>query len=121
MEEPEFIPPREFARKQRNDMTPAEEALWHEIQTSKLGYKFSRQIKVGRYFADFVCRQYRLVIELDGESHERRIEEDEARDNFMREQGYEVLRFNNQEVFDNMKGVLAKIISTLEGRPRWRY
>jgi hypothetical protein len=56
----EFMPPKEFARMWRNQPTPAEAALWEELKDSKIGYKFSRQIKVGDYYVDFCCRQYKL-------------------------------------------------------------
>lgn len=86
----EFLPPTEFARNLRNNHTHAEVALWQSLKGSKTGFKFTRQARIGCYFADFCCRQRRLVVEVDGDSHERRLEEDDARDRAFRDRGYEV-------------------------------
>lgn len=115
------LPSTAFSRLQRNAATPAESALWDELRKLKPMYKFSRQIKIGNYFVDFCCRQYRLAIEVDGESHSRRLEEDEARDGAIREQGYEVVHFHNDEVIRHSETVIERILSALEKRPRFRY
>ncbi|MDY7096777.1 MAG: DUF559 domain-containing protein, partial [Pseudomonadota bacterium] len=54
----------------RNAATPAERTLWEHLARSKLGAKFSRQMPVGQYYADFLCRELKLVIELDGHIHD---------------------------------------------------
>jgi len=110
-----------FRKKLRNSPTESEFILWSCLRKSGIGFKFTRQYRIGRYFADFCSRQRRLVVELDGESHERRAEEDEARDRYMIEAGYVVLRFHNEVVDSKLEYVLAKIATTCEARPRWRY
>lgn len=64
-----------------------ERRLWRYLSGGALGAKFSRQMPVGPYFADFLCRDLRIVVELDGHSHDLRPEYDAARDRFMTEAG----------------------------------
>jgi len=73
--------------------------------------KFRRQHEIGSYIADFFCLDARLVIELDGSQHgeERERQADERRTEYLENQGYRVLRFWNQEVLDNIDGVLETI------------
>lgn len=103
--------PRNTARAQalRNSATPAERLLWQHISRSQLGAKFSRQMPVGPYFADFLCRSHQLVVELDGVSHDREPARDEQRDRAMAAGGYRVLRFMNADVLGNVEGVVAAI------------
>ncbi|WP_459664504.1 endonuclease domain-containing protein [Novosphingobium sp. 11B] len=108
------------ARLLRREATPAERRLWRYISRSALGAKFSRQMPVGPYFADFLCRELSLVVELDGYSHGFRLNYDAARDRWMAEQGYRVLRFSNEAVFGQLDGVLTVIrmeIEALRSRP----
>ena len=98
------------ARDLRQQASPAERRLWQYLSSSQLdGHKFSRQIPVGPYFVDFICRNAKLVVELDGYSHDVRIEYDAARTRFIEAQGYRVVRFNNQDVIKNVEGVLTMI------------
>jgi len=97
------------ARILRNTATPAERLLWRFLCGGQLGEKFSRQMPVGPYFADFLSRELKLVIECDGISHDRSPERDEARDRWMAVEGYRVLRFTNAEVLGNVEGVVAVI------------
>jgi len=103
--------PRNTARAQalRHQATPAERALWVPLARSQLGAKFSRQMPVGPFYADFLCRQLKLVIELDGFSHDLAPERDAARDQWMAREGYTVLRFANEEVHRNLEGVVSAI------------
>ena len=93
------------ARSLRRQATHAERLLWEQLSRSQLGAKFSRQMPVGPYFADFLCRELKLVVELDGHSHDVAPQRDASRGRWMREQGYAVLRFANHEVFENIEGV----------------
>ena len=102
------------ARMLRNQATPAERALWEHLSRSQLGAKFSRQLPVGPYFADFLCRELRLVIELDGHSHDVAPGRDEVRDGWFAADGYSVLRFTNAEVMDNIEGVVQTISARIE-------
>ncbi|MFC4293033.1 endonuclease domain-containing protein [Sphingorhabdus arenilitoris] len=102
------------ARELRNQATPAERLLWTALSNRKLeGHKFSRQMPVGPYFADFLCRAAKLVVELDGYSHDVSQEYDQRRDAFMAQQGFHVLRFTNADVMDNLEGVVRSIAKTL--------
>lgn len=72
---------------------------------------------VDPYFADFLCRAAKLVIELDGNSHDAQLDYDVRRDAYLGENGYQVLRFSNQQVFENMEGVVAIIEHALTRLP----
>lgn len=105
------------ARALRNAATPAERLLWQYLSRSQLGAKFSRQMPVGPYFADFLCRSTRLVVELDGFSHDCEPQRDVVRDRAMAAWGYRVLRFTNAEVMGNVEGVVAAIRAALPSSP----
>ena len=106
------------ARKLRNEATPAERRLWSYLGNSRLnGHKFSRQMPLGPYVCDFLCRRSKLVVELDGESHAATAVHDARRDQFMREQGFTVLRFSNTDVMGNVEGVVAMIGASLADAP----
>ncbi len=102
------------ARSLRNQATPAERALWQHLARGQTGAKFSRQMPIGPYYADFLCRELKLVIELDGHSHDVAPERDAVRDAWMAEQGFTVLRFANAEVSGNVEGVVTAIRLELE-------
>ncbi|MFM5893119.1 MAG: endonuclease domain-containing protein [Novosphingobium sp.] len=101
------------AQQLRNAATPAERLLWQYLSRSQLGAKFSRQMPVGPFFADFLCREQMLIIELDGFSHDIAPEKDIYRDRYLNEAGYRVLRFTNAEVLGNVEGVIFEIQRTL--------
>ncbi|MEL5849216.1 MAG: DUF559 domain-containing protein [Candidatus Igneacidithiobacillus chanchocoensis] len=96
----QLTPPlqQQHARTLRREQTPQEQALWQQLRGKRFGgFKFRRQQPLGRYIADFVCFEKRLIVELDGGQHAQQQEYDAARDAWLREQGYRVLRFwNNQ-------------------------
>ena len=84
---------RQFARSMRSAPTEAEERLWHELRDRRLdGIKFRRQVPIGKYIADFVCLDAKLVIEVDGSQHAES-GQDSARDAELRRGGFRVLRF----------------------------
>jgi len=89
-------------------MTDAERLLWSHIRAKQLGVKFRRQQPVGRYIVDFICFEHKLIIELDGGQHFRS-KKDVHRDNYLRECGFRILRFWNNEVLQNLRGVLEEI------------
>ena len=105
------------ARELRNQATPAERALWRYLSRSQLGVKFSRQMPVGPFFADFLCPERRLVIELDGHSHDFDPERDIGRDRYIHDAGFRVLRFANADVLGNVEGVILSISAALADRP----
>ena len=101
------------ARAMRKRMPPMEAKLWNALRELKpLGYHFRRQVPLGRYFADFACHQSRLVIEVDGETHTNPAY-DRARDAFLREEGYRVLRVTNDDVRDHLDAVMAAVLARL--------
>ena len=108
---------KENARRNRKDQTPSEEALWQEIRANQLGHKIRRQHVIGTFIADFVCIEKRLVIEVDGEYHKYNKEEDELRTNELESYGFEVKRFQNEEVLENSKNVANKIKEILDNKP----
>ena len=100
------------ARSLRRNMTDAEQLLWRELRRNALGWRFRRQFPVPPYIVDFACIEARLIIEIDGGQHAIAGEHD-RRDNRLRQQGWRLLRFWNNEVFENRTGVLQKISDTL--------
>ena len=104
----------ERARALRREATPAERALWAFLAKGQTGAKFSRQIPVGPWFADFLCRELSLVVELDGFSHDVAPARDARRDAWMAAHGFTVLRFTNDDVRDNIEGVVTAIRQEVE-------
>ena len=102
----------------RQTRTDAEGLLWHYLRNKQLGgYKFRRQQPIGPYITDFACLSQKLLVELDGSQHAARQDYDEKRDAFLQNQGYQVLRFWNNEVFENCFGVLESIYAVLHHQP----
>ena len=96
----------------------AERTLWSQLRAGQLnGHRFTKQFQVGSYFVDFVCREKKLVVEVDGWSHDARQGYDGQRDKFIRSKGYEVLRFTNEQVTLNLDGVLVMIRERLAAIP----
>jgi len=115
---PQRIDPRlaAFARSMRTEPTSFENKLWQQLRNSRLnGLKFSRQIVLLGFICDFVCRNLRLVIEVDGDTHDRA--KDVDRDYVLGRTGYRVLRFTNAEIGQNLDGVLAAIVEAAAHRP----
>jgi valyl-tRNA synthetase/very-short-patch-repair endonuclease len=107
----------EKAKELRGNKTNAENFLWHYLRNKQLGgYKFRQQHPIDKYIVDFVCPEAKLIIELDGGQHseESSIKYDDARTKFLEDAGYNVLRFWNNELFNNIFGVLDVIWSELE-------
>jgi very-short-patch-repair endonuclease len=107
----------ERARSLRQALTSAEFALWTHIRGRQLGsFKFVRQEPIDRYYADFVCRERRLIIELDGGQHTERTK-DRQRDSKLCALGYRVIRIWNNDVIENLDGVLQMLLTELEKQP----
>jgi len=101
------------ARELRRNQTDAEARLWTELRGRRLmDAKFVRQLPIGTFVADFACRSCRLAIELDGGQHAENAR-DAARTRVIEAHGYRVVRFWNDEVLENMDGVLATIAAEL--------
>ena len=107
------------ARILRKNQTDAEAALWQKLRGRGLeNYKFRRQVPVGPYVADFLCKEAKLIVEIDGSQHLAQVEYDQYRDAFLRASGYEVVRFWNNEVLTNVNGVLESLTLALSQRAR---
>jgi very-short-patch-repair endonuclease len=101
----------ERARAMRADSAPAEQILWQHLRGRRLdGVKFRRQVPVGPYVVDFVCHETKLVVELDGASHEERVEHDAERTAYLGQQGLRVIRFLNEDVHRDVVAVLRTIL-----------
>jgi very-short-patch-repair endonuclease len=91
------------ARRLRREMTPAEVILWKLLRGRRFAQlKFRRQHPIGRFFADFICIELRLIIELDGDSHVGNELKDARRDEDLKQLGYRVLRFPNHDVYEDI-------------------
>jgi very-short-patch-repair endonuclease len=106
------------AKTLRTNQTEAEQRLWYHLRAHRfMDLKFKRQKPIGRYIVDFVCVEQQLIVELDGGQHAEQLEYDRRRDAWLRGQGYTVLRFWNNEVMQQLEGVLEKIRLTLLAEP----
>jgi very-short-patch-repair endonuclease len=109
--------PLGLARMLRKQSTDAERLFWSRVRGHRLnGYKFKRQHPIGCYIVDFVCIEVRLVVELDGGQHAKS-NADKTRDAQLRNQGYRVLRFWNNDVLSNIDGVVEQLIENLRPSP----
>ena len=99
-------------------MTPAESALWEGLRNKNLGVKFRRQHPVNAYIPDFVCLEKLLVVEVDGGYHfvGNQQVSDEERTRYLEQNGFEVIRFTNEEVLGDIDGVLEKIKEVLKSK-----
>jgi very-short-patch-repair endonuclease len=102
-----------IAKKLRKNLTDAEKYLWYVLRINNLGVKFRRQAPIGNYIVDFVCYEKKLIIELDGGQHYQSAD-DKVRDEWLRSQGFIILRFWNNEVVENRDAVVLKIIEHLK-------
>jgi very-short-patch-repair endonuclease len=101
----------ERAKKLRHEMTPAEQILWKELRTNKLNsLHFRRQQIIDGYIADFYCHQHSLIVEVDGDVHESQKEYDADRDAYLIARGFHIIQFTNDEINENLKEVLQKIV-----------
>jgi very-short-patch-repair endonuclease len=103
----------------RRQPTELEKQLWRHLSNSQLGgFKFRRQAVLAPYIADFFCPARGLIVELDGDTHEANL--DATRDARLRRLGFTTIRFTNDDVRDNMDGVLTMILERLLSLPnRW--
>jgi len=108
------------ARRLRREMSLPEVLLWQELRKRPAGLKFRKQHPGGPYVGDFFCHAARLVIEVDGEGHERgdRPRRDAARDAWFAERRFAVMRIPAEEVLSNLEGVVQGIVArALENPP----
>ncbi|WDF56350.1 methylmalonyl-CoA mutase family protein [Mucilaginibacter sp. KACC 22063] len=101
----------------RQNPTEAEKTLWANLRNNQTGFKIRRQHAVDGYIADFICLGKGLIIEVDGGYHEYTKEQDEIRTKILKEKGFDVIRFNNEDVLNNTKQVVEKITNQLNQQP----
>lgn len=109
-----------LARNLRNNMTKQEVILWQYLKERQiLGVKFRRQAVIGRYICDFVSFEKKIVIEIDGGQHNfgEQEQKDKYRDNFLKSQGFKILRFWNTDIDKNISGVIETIKNTINSCP----
>lgn len=105
---------RKLLRKKETD---TEQVIWNIIRNRKLGYKWKRQVSIGRYVADFYCREKMIVLEVDGMYHENTIDYDTERTNYFSSLGIATLRLWNYDIINMSTAVKNKIITALEAAP----
>lgn len=101
-----------FSKKLRLEMTPFEEKLWIYLRARRFNnLKFRRQVPIGNYIVDFICKEEKLIIELDGSGHLENEQElhDCIRDKYFGNLGYKIIRIYNNEIENNIEGVLEYI------------
>ena len=100
------------AKSMRSNMTDAEAKMWYYLRAKRFfALKFKRQVLIGNYIADFVCETKKIIIEIDGGQHNENdnIVQDKQRSFYLENNGYKVLRFWNNDVLNNIEGVLEVI------------
>ena len=102
---------KEFAKRLRNDSTPGEIKLWSEVLRAKqfYGLQFNRQFAIRNYIVDFICKKLKLIIEIDGGSHQHKTEQDEFRDKTLNELGYSVVRIYEEDAVNDIKNVIRTL------------
>jgi very-short-patch-repair endonuclease len=99
-----------LAKELRKNSTEAESILWNRLRSRQIeGIKFRRQQPIEGYIVDFVSFEKRIIIELDGGQHAKEHEKDRIREGILEENGFRILRFWNNEIFENLDGVLETI------------
>jgi primosomal protein N' (replication factor Y) len=108
--------PNKNARHLRKAMTDAEKSLWSVLRNRQLGnFKFRRQRPIGPFIADFVCMERQLIVEADGGQHNEN-QNDQTRTAWLESNGWEVIRFWNNEILKNLDGVQQRILEALNKR-----
>jgi very-short-patch-repair endonuclease len=104
------------AKELRRASPLAEQIMWHRLrlETKNKNFRFRRQYPIDPYIVDFACIKHRLLIEIDGMSHDMQVEFDKRRDDYLKSLGYEVMRFTNEDVFANSDGVIQSIFSRIK-------
>jgi very-short-patch-repair endonuclease len=107
----------EFARNLRTNQTDAEKQLWWSLRELRSqGIKFRRQVPIAPYIVDFCNERTNLIVEIDGSQHQKTIEYDHRRTEFLELRGYRVVRFTNLDVLMNVEGVILVILTEMDDR-----
>src|SRR5215467_2678265 len=98
----------------RQNQTYTERKLWQQLRRKQLdARRFRRQYRLGRYIVDFVCLSSRLIVEIDGPSHDVRVADDEIRTAWLTRQGFRILRFTNAQVLYDLDSVVQTITAAM--------
>jgi very-short-patch-repair endonuclease len=107
-----------YAKQMRRERTPAEEKFWSMVRAGRVdGVKFSNQVLVCGFLADFAAHARKLVVEIDGDSHDLTFERDQMRTAVLERNGYRVVRFWNDDVLNNADGVLVVLKEAIRTAP----
>ena len=110
--------PTARSRELRRNMTDAEQRLWSHLRARQTaGVRFNTQFPIGPFICDFAFRRARLIIEVDGGQHDAKAAEDASRTEYLASRGYRVIRFWNNEVLENIEGVVWAIEQALANIP----
>jgi very-short-patch-repair endonuclease len=110
---------KELRKELRNNQPKAEQVLWHRLKAKRfLDIKFRRQHGIGPFIVDFYCTEFKLAIEIDGDSHfnEEAIKKDNSRTAYLEKEGIEVIRFTNTDVYKNIEWVIEEIKIFMENK-----
>ena len=110
---------RDRARSMRKNMPMAERKLWAALRGRNCeGFRFNRQVEVGPFIVDFLCRERAVVVEVDGATHSETMEiaYDMRRSEFLEAKGYTIFRCTNTDVYENLDGVIAGLLLVLEAQ-----
>jgi leucyl-tRNA synthetase len=109
---------KEYGRENRKNQTEAEDTLWQRLRNNQMNIKARRQHAINGFIADFAFMEIKLVVEIDGEYHteEQQKEYDQARTNYLKESGFDILRFTNEEVLQQTESVVEKIKTEIKNR-----
>lgn len=106
---------RNYVKELRQNSSDAEKYLWYFLRARRLGgYKFRRQHLIYPFVVDFICLEKKLIVELDGGQHAEQLQYDKKRTAYLNMKGYQVLRFWNDEIFNETNAVLNKILAMLQ-------
>ena len=92
--------------------------MWFELRSRRLGgFKFVRECPIGPFFADFACREHKVIVEIDGGTHSTDVEiaNDKARESYLIQEGYRVFRVSNGDVYQNLDGVCDALLAYIHG------
>jgi very-short-patch-repair endonuclease len=109
---------KESQQAKRTNLTTAEEILWEYLKDKKMGVKIRSHHLIDNYAPDFVALSCKLIIEVDGEIHKYKKEEDEKRASELTKKGFKVIRFTNDDIFNDILTILKKIKTEIENRKR---
>jgi len=101
----------------RKDMTKAEAVFWIHIKNSQLGYRFRRQYSIGKYIVDFYCPELKLVVEIDGATHDHPdvYKKDQEKQRYLESKGFTVIRYNDEEILNELDAMWDNLYNICEG------